>query len=635
MRRLRCGALLEALSLRRGVRFLLRVRNGSAACAIAAVLCTGARAPALDYHFSADGSDATGDGSRGAPWRTVARLNTLDLDAGDRVLFRAGDTFAGPIVLNAGDSATDADGVLRGAPIRLLSYGGRDRAVISSPHGHGLHAVDVGGLWIRNLEFAGRDGADEIADPANATTGLLFENTRGNIRQQHIVVTGAVVRGFGEAGIDFRAVNPATRSGGFEDVRVFGCVVHANGRSGITSSVRSDGGYVTDGPLYDFQSRAHANVSVARNRVRHTTGKRESGGVSGSGIVLAQVDTARIASNVAHHNGGVAGGGGVGIWTWESDRVVIQFNEAYANDSFDGRDGGGFDLDGGARQGLLQYNYSHGNHGAAIGLFQFGWASPMEGNVIRYNVSEDDGGGVAVWGSGPRFDGTGRVDAAAASLIYNNTVVHPRGAGASFFGSVAEVGVYNSIFLTSHGRPLVERDDYDGPGGSYTLDFAMLGNAYWSGSDPFLVAWEGAEYRSLAQWSAATRQELIGEVLVGVQSDPGLSGPFTGGPTLNDPALRPTLQAYRLRPASVLIDAGVAVGGLPLPIALGLTDIGERDFYRGSPGRWAAPDIGAHEFSPQQIPTPVPPARQRDCPGRPGGADDRGCSHSWRRSPPR
>lgn len=563
---------------------------------ITLVMAVAGRALARSYYFSAQGNDASGDGTRAAPYQTIAHLNTLDLEAGDRVLFRAGDTFTGPILLDANDSATDADGVLRGKPIRFLGFGGPERPVISSPHGHGLHATSVGGVRIQRLEFAGSSELDEITDSANTTTGVLFENGNSFIRQHLVVVADVVIHGFGEAGINFRAVNPATTAGGFADVRILRSEVHTNGRSAVMSSVRSESGKVADGALYDFQSRAHANVLVRRNVFHHTLGKRESGGVSGNGIVLAQVATARVALNVAHHNGGIAGGGGVAIWTWESDQVRIEFNEAYANGSFDGRDGGGFDLDGGARRGLVQYNYSHGNAGAGYGLFEFGYASPMHNNVIRYNVSEDDGAGIAAWGSGPRFDGTGRLDLAAASLFHNNTLVHPHGPAAHFFGSVAEVGVYNNIFQSSGGPTLVQRTDFDGPGQGYTLDVDLLANAYWSGADPFRIVWDDKTYASLSGWSAATQQEMASGVVVGVQTDPGLSGPFNGGQTLDQPVLLSALDAYRLVPTSALIDAGTTVSNLPLPTALGLTDVGQQDFYGGEIPRGAAFDIGAHEL---------------------------------------
>ena len=401
-----------------------------------------------------------------------------------------------------------------------------------------------------------------------------------------------MVHGFGGAGIDLHATNPTIDSGGFADVRIANSEIYANGRSGIVSSVSSSNGLVVGGTAYDYYARAHAAFHVAHNVVRDTTGKNESSGVSGNGIVLAQVDGALVERNVAHHNGGQAGGGGVGIWAWESDHVAIQYNEAYNNQTFDGRDGGGFDLDGGVNDSVMQYNYSHGNEGAGLGLFQFGYASKMGGNAIRYNISESDGAGISVWGNGPRFPGT---DAAEDSIYHNNTVINPNGPAVHFFGSVDDVGVYNNILVTTDGRPVVKLEDWDGAGNSYTLDVDMQGNAYWSNGAPFLIQWANANYGSLAAWANATGQEKIAGLLVGQQVDPLLAGPFDGGVTLDDPALLSSLSAYRLLATSPLIDVGRDLASLPLAVALGLADPGERDFFGALVPVGVAIDVGAHE----------------------------------------
>ena len=550
-------------------------------------------ASARDYYVSAAGNDTTGDGSQAYPWQTIAKLNTLDLEPGDQIFFRRGDTFTGPILLDVNDSATDATGVLTGQPISFRAFGEGPLPVISSPHTHGLHAVDAGGIDVRDLEFAGTATPDEIVAPTNTTNGLLFENTHSDIRLEHLSLYHLVVHGFGEAGINISAVNPDTTSGGFVDVRVSRSSLHDNGRSGIMTSIRSDSGRVVDGSLFAFQARAHADVYVRNNVVHHTTGKNEQSGSSGNGIVLSQVDGALIEYNLAHENGGVAGGGGVAVWTWESDHVTIQHNEAYATASFDGRDGGGFDLDGGARHSRLQYNYSHRNQGAAYGLFQFAYASPMHGNVIRYNVSEADGSGLSVWGNGPR-DGTVN-DVAGASLAYNNTIVYPRGPGADFFGSVTQVGVYNTIFLSADGQPLVKRTDFDGSGSGFTLDCELLNNLYWPGTEPVHISWDGTNYTSLAAWAGTTGQETMNGTLIALFGDPGLQGPFTGGEIIEDPRRLRKLTPYRLLPESRARDAGITVATLPLPLALGVADSGRRDFYGMPLPQGPRFDLGAHE----------------------------------------
>jgi len=48
---------------------------------------------ATDYYFANSGDDTTGDGSIGNPYKTITKLNTLSLVAGDTVYFNRGDTW--------------------------------------------------------------------------------------------------------------------------------------------------------------------------------------------------------------------------------------------------------------------------------------------------------------------------------------------------------------------------------------------------------------------------------------------------------------------------------------------------------------------------------------------------------------
>ena len=85
------------------------------------------------------------------------------------------------------------------------------------------------------------------------------------------------------------------------------------------------------------------------------------------------------------------GNGPVGIWAWMSDHVKIQYCISYKNrTSRGGKDGGGFDLDGGVTNSLIQYCLSYENEGAGYGLFQYPGASDWSNNIIRYSVSIND-----------------------------------------------------------------------------------------------------------------------------------------------------------------------------------------------------------------------------------------------------
>src|SRR5205814_224044 len=119
-------------------------------------------------------------------------------------------------------------------------------------------------------------------------------------------------------------------------------------------------------------------------------------------------------------------------------------------------DGGGFDLDGGCTNGVIQYNYSHDNYGAGYLLYQFAIARPFNNNTVRYNISQNDGrqghyGGIYMGGG----------SAVKNSAIYNNTISLAPGADPSIAGvKMTSIGsgntVRNNIIQTSGGARAID-----------------------------------------------------------------------------------------------------------------------------------------------------------------------------------
>ena len=126
---------------------------------------------------------------------------------------------------------------------------------------------------------------------------------------------------------------------------------------------------------------------------------------SGTGILMAGVENGIIEYCQAYENGsenGCTTGGPVGIWLANAKNCIIQHCESYNNKAGKSYDGGGFDIDGGSQECIMQYNYSHDNEGAGFALFEWGNNIPFVKNVIRYNISQNDGrkngyGGLTFW----------------------------------------------------------------------------------------------------------------------------------------------------------------------------------------------------------------------------------------------
>ncbi len=80
---------------------------------------------AADYYVSSSGDDSNNGLSSSSPWRTITRVNTAfpSLRAGDRILFRMGDTFYGTI-------KTTKSGI-SGSPITIGAYGTGNKPIIT------------------------------------------------------------------------------------------------------------------------------------------------------------------------------------------------------------------------------------------------------------------------------------------------------------------------------------------------------------------------------------------------------------------------------------------------------------------------------------------------------------------------
>jgi len=136
------------------------------------------------------------------------------------------------------------------------------------------------------------------------------------------------------------------------------------------------------------------------------------------------------------------------IWAYQSDRVTIQFCISHHNRST-AEDGGGFDLDGGMTNSVVQYNYSHDNFGTGYLICQYEGAASLpitcalQHQPGRWIVSPQLGIYVWVGGSGMK-----------STLVHNNTIFNTKGSAVAFgyaSGYAADrpkMEFYNNIFVS-------------------------------------------------------------------------------------------------------------------------------------------------------------------------------------------
>ena len=450
-------------------------------------------AGAADYYVSATGSD-TASGTVSSPWKTLSKVSARALAAGDRVFLQGGATFAGPLTANWSGAA--------GSPIIVDSYGtGRATIQITNATDPAILVYNRQYLEFRNLRLVGTQMATSTKAGFEAFADLARE-------QPYLVVRGCEATGF-KRGIQVGAWNGTF---GFTDVVIENCEAHNNRSEGIFS--------------YGQTTGSHNNLTIRGCVAHHNRGDAASTGNSGNGILVNGVTGGLVEKCLAYDNGDV-GFGSVGIWTYGVSGVTIQYCEVYRQRSSKISDGGGFDFDGGTVNSVMQYNYSHDNDGAGYLFAQYGGAmsayGPLSGNVVRYNLSKNDGrrlsyGGLTFWGAGGS-------DQVGANEIHNNTIymggtpADGNPACVSFFGSnFSGLRIRNNVFIAADGRMLVNADS-----AMSTTVANHQGNLWFAVSGTtFAIKWGGMTYGSLADWRA-TGQEMNGANPIGLSADPRLT----------------------------------------------------------------------------------------------------------------
>jgi hypothetical protein len=205
----------------------------------------------------------------------------------------------------------------------------------------------------------------------------------------------------------------------------------------------------------------------------------------------------------------------VGIWPWDCDDAILQYNEAYLTRTT--RDGEGFDSDWFSHNTIIQYNYSHDNEGGFCLICAYGgYDGYNDGTIVRYNISQNDDVR-AFHIAGPCTNTT----------VHNNTIYIGEGIASnpvdfsSWDGYADDTRFYNNVF-------------YNLGSGDYYLYGAT--NTVFS---------HNAFYGNHAAGEPDDPHKLT--------SDPELVAPGSAG------IGRDSCDGYRLRPTSPCIDSGASI----------------------------------------------------------------------------
>jgi hypothetical protein len=501
------------------------------------------------YYVSPGGKDSNDGKSEATPWQTLTRVTSTTFGPGDTVLLEGGASFVGCPIF----SYTKVKSTVE-APFTLGAYGKGPFQLTANCTGPYLGALTIGGV----NGFVLTDGVIR-GNAGGAEYGVLLNNGSGKVshgvRIQRCDISGFYTTSKKDFGAEI-FINGIPY--GLDDISLLDNTLH--GSDGVTSL--DDNGVSGLGKGSNI-----TNVLIQGNTVYDIGGKADGlNGTVGNGILMAGIDGGLAQYNVVHHGGGNTNtcGGPGGLWTFNSNKVIIQYNEVYgmgpAVPGGGGCDWGAFDLDLGVTNSVVQYNYAHDNVGPGFLAFIY---QTWSGNTFRYNISQNDG-------VGADFGGLQGVTTDLA--FYNNTLYSKTAASSPLLIGMANGGsigglVANNLFVSAGGAPVAGERPWNK---ANLAGLQFRGNDYWVTGN-FQLPWKGVTYKSLGAWAMATGQEMQGGSLLGLTVDPLLqnpgSGMILGG---YDPG---ALSGYLLGPSSPVIGKG-----LDLEVASGITP-GTLDFF--------------------------------------------------------
>lgn len=516
------------------------------------------------YYLNHNGNDANDGLSTASAWLTFSNVNNTNFKPGDKILLEGGQNFTGTIQIDAGDSGTSAN------PVTIRSYG-NGKATINAVDTPGISLSNASGILISNLIIMG-DGSDH--------NGIDVSISQTNAAIESISMDSIDVSGFGGRGCLIGAKNTDK---GINHLTVRHSSFHDNAIAGLET-------------YGNWPALSNTDFTISYCRFYNNYGKlTETHKATGSGIVVSGVDGGTIEYSEAYNNGinnRSTGGGPVGIWAYDAKNIVFQYCESHHNKAGLTADGGGFDLDGGSQYCTIQYCYSHDNEGYGMALVEYGSPNQFTGNIIRYNISQNDGrknsyGAIALYA----VDGSHQV---RNSEIYNNTVYVDANnltdgrpcAVHILTQNYSGVNIRNNIFFVSSGVDMMNSET-----GLSASQVFFGANNYYSSTAQYDFFWGGNHYTSFDQWKTASGEETnMGSTLAIIQN-PLLMNAGSGG-TIK-PAEGGTFSAlvgYSLTSFSPLVDKAIT-----------LSNMGPHDFFGNTTPISSGYDIGASEAVPPVV----------------------------------
>ncbi len=496
------------------------------------------------YYISPFGDDSNSGTSPEEAWQTIDKVNSIDFGPGDEILFEGGKTFKGSLSFDTLDCGTALNYV------EVNSYG-TGRAVINGETGNGFLAKGCEYFNIKNLNFIG-DGRKT----GNTGDGIVMDSC-SNINVDNIDISG-----FQHSGLIV-----ANKGNNFHITNIY---AHENGFCGLC----------VIGTTKTSITNVYIGHCIANNNPGDPTILNNH---SGNGILAYNANNIIIEYCEASNNGWDmprTGNGPGGIWMAEVDSAVIQYCISHDNKtSVGGKDGLGFDLDGGTTNSIIQYCLSYNNQGAGYGIFQYFGATGWSNNTVRYCISENDGN-VSGEGSIIFWNGSNNTDDFKDFEFYNNVVYNINGPALAFIDHKnLNFNFRNNIFFSKRNSAF----------GGITIE-NFQGNCWYSNSGQFQI---GGSVLEFEDWAISSNQEMLNGELIGMFANPELINP--GNTNLTDTEQMTEIDDYKVQENSVVIDTGLDLQ------SLFSIDPGQHDYFGNTLKQGIPFNIGVYQNIDKQV----------------------------------
>ena len=564
------------------------------------------------YVDSTNGSDDYDGLSPETAFASIDKLNEITFIPGDQILFKKGETFVGCFKPQGSGNEE--------APIKIGSYGEGDARPVLQPGADWQvsHVMSAGAIVYNakvnyviqfyNVEYW--EVSDlELYDPNSEAyltqgSGKWIGNSANDVYRsgitvqaedigtlEHIYIDNMIIHGFHgpgtnigktSGGITMNVITNSDRNRSLSvptqinDIRITNCEIYDVGRSGINFltpwSFRTDEKW---GPFNygqsDYEYLPYEGFYMANNYIHD---------VDGDGTIIdncvGAIAEYNLVTRCCLRPATTGGGAAVGLFNWNSDDTIFQFNEVYdvrnGSGSSASNDGQGIEIDALNDRTWVQYNYVHDNMGGFMMLCNVGDSYRSFDGIVRYNISQNDY-------THPRQGLFDIYSANYGTEIYNNTFyLTDRAVSQNGYGNYADAG---ELFL------------FSAVGAYETMKF-YNNIFYYDGETPVTANQFGdsaIDWQSNIFYNFANMPVDDNENAPNLAVDPMLADIGNGGTGAPEEVLGAKqegsitwvdLSCYELLAGSPAINAGVP-----------LEDSGGRDYF-GNPVT-GIPDIGAYE----------------------------------------